>query len=227
MEVEWLETNRCTAQNELHHNMSLNWYFSHFSSSLLRLCCRFPQAQSQFGWEGDQAFTPVSGTRAALQRPIQHPKREARTARHQRQVQGPDWRGGGEEGTRISVDFSAIPRTVKASKYINAPFCSLLFFPFVFIWDNFVLCCCRRASATPMSGRGAWKALWRFVFVCVLYLTTWERLNCESDSKCSRVIKITKIHWNVFFSQDFTCHVCLGYFIFLKLAYITSGLLCF
>lgn len=61
---------------------------------------RLPQTQSQFGRQGDWAFAPVSGSRAALQRPVQHPKRKACPACHQGQVQGPDWGGGGEEGGR-------------------------------------------------------------------------------------------------------------------------------
>lgn len=65
---------------------------------------RLPQTQPQFGRQGDWAFAPLSGSRAALQRPIQHPEREARPACHQRQVQGPDWGGGGEEGPAPRVN---------------------------------------------------------------------------------------------------------------------------
>lgn len=76
------------------------------------------------------------------------------------------------------------------------PLFVLFCFPFVFIWDNFVL--------LQESERYAYewqRCLESALEVCVL---------------CSRVIKITKIHWNVFFSQDFTCHVCLGIFYFLE-----------
>lgn len=58
---------------------------------------RFSQTQSQPGRQGDQALTSVSSSRTTLQRSLQHTERKARTACHQRQVQGPD-RGGGGEG---------------------------------------------------------------------------------------------------------------------------------
>lgn len=148
---------------------------------LSRLFLRLPQTQSQFGRQGDWAFAPVSGSRAALQRPIQHPEWEARPACHQGQVQGPDWGGGGEEGPALTAPhvIAVINHQISAqySGLLKATECRtvLLFcFAFVLIYDNFVLCCCRRASVTRTSGKGVWKMLWRFVFVCVLCLTLFH-----------------------------------------------------
>lgn len=117
---------------------------------LFCLCLRLPQTQPQFGRQRDWAFAPVSGSRAALQRPIQHPEREARPACHQGQVQGPDWGGGGEQGPTLTaphviaaikhqISPFTILRTVKATEYRNVPlFCSVL----LLCLFEIILCCC-------------------------------------------------------------------------------------
>lgn len=128
---------------------------------VFRLCLRLSQTQPQFGRQGDWAFSPVSSPGPALQRPIQHPQREARAACHQGQVQGPDRGGRGEEAPVANYFQPPDFRPVKSSR-TKTWFSVAL----VFMGDNFVLCYCRRASATHTSGRGVWKVLWRFVFVC-------------------------------------------------------------
>lgn len=98
--------------------------------------------------------------------------------------------------------------TQNCSRLRHMNLCFLLCFALVFIRDNSVLCCCRRASATRTSGKGVWKMLWRLVFVYFLCLTQsygktwfWEPLY-----KWGTIIKINK--WDHAPSGMIYCRYC-------------------
>lgn len=126
---------------------------------------RLPQTQPQSGRQRDRTFSSLPGAGAEhLQRPLQHPEREAGAARHQGQIQGPDWRGGGEHSCQSTLSQQLKSKAASPFEIIRFPRR------------------CRRASATRTSGRGVWKTLWRLV-LSVCSTPTAASLWSESPTK--------------------------------------------